>query len=157
MRPNILSSALHHIISSVLCVFFFFLMIRRPPRSTLFPYTTLFRSLKVHSASHPVAQPPRSIERARLVGRYQAALCGSSDEVVGIRTGSSQGVGRINPIVTLRARGAKRSKLPARLDHVFPAGVGGDAAGRVYAPYTLDRGRGTGRGSSSLAVCATAM
>src|SRR2546426_5565215 len=28
-----------------LCVFFFFfLMIRRPPRSTLFPYTTLFRS-----------------------------------------------------------------------------------------------------------------
>src|SRR2546429_9887928 len=26
--------------------FFFFLMIRRPPRSTLFPYTTLFRSAK---------------------------------------------------------------------------------------------------------------
>src|SRR3712207_7706350 len=26
------------------CVGFFFLMIRRPPRSTLFPYTTLFRS-----------------------------------------------------------------------------------------------------------------
>src|SRR2546430_13666240 len=26
------------------CCFFFFLMIRRPPRSTLFPYTTLFRS-----------------------------------------------------------------------------------------------------------------
>src|SRR5689334_24650690 len=28
----------------VLYFFFFFLMIRRPPRSTLFPYTTLFRS-----------------------------------------------------------------------------------------------------------------
>src|SRR6202047_1000345 len=28
-----------------LVLFFFFLMIRRPPRSTLFPYTTLFRSL----------------------------------------------------------------------------------------------------------------
>src|SRR5437660_9540371 len=27
------------------CLFFFFLMIRRPPRSTLFPYTTLFRSM----------------------------------------------------------------------------------------------------------------
>src|SRR5260221_9662313 len=26
--------------------FFFFLMIRRPPRSTLFPYTTLFRSMR---------------------------------------------------------------------------------------------------------------
>src|SRR5437867_13236560 len=30
----------HHVI-----LFFFFLMIPRPPRSTLFPYTTLFRSL----------------------------------------------------------------------------------------------------------------
>src|SRR5260370_10305849 len=34
--------------------FFFFLMIRRPPRSTLFPYTTLFRSTLLHyfSMSH---------------------------------------------------------------------------------------------------------
>src|SRR5260221_2499494 len=29
--------------------FFFFLMIRRPPRSTLFPYTTLFRSHRRHN------------------------------------------------------------------------------------------------------------
>src|SRR5688572_31752587 len=37
--------------------FFFFLMIRRPPRSTLFPYTTLFRS---HSwnASDPISELP---------------------------------------------------------------------------------------------------
>src|SRR2546430_14139962 len=35
---------------------FFFLMIRRPPRSTLFPYTTLFRPL---SAAHP---PDRAYE-----------------------------------------------------------------------------------------------
>src|SRR2546426_5203438 len=34
---------------TVVLLFFFFLMIRRPPRSTLFPYTTLFRSI---SASH---------------------------------------------------------------------------------------------------------
>src|SRR6266480_7108323 len=32
----------------ILC-FFFFLMIRRPPRSTLFPYTTLFRSSRRRS------------------------------------------------------------------------------------------------------------
>src|SRR5687767_15873580 len=31
-------------LSTSLLLFFFFLMIRRPPRSTLFPYTTLFRS-----------------------------------------------------------------------------------------------------------------
>src|SRR5690554_7048316 len=30
--------------SLTICLFLFFLMIRRPPRSTLFPYTTLFRS-----------------------------------------------------------------------------------------------------------------
>src|SRR5690348_17981889 len=32
------------ILSPLRACFFFFLMIRRPPRSTLFPYTTLFRS-----------------------------------------------------------------------------------------------------------------
>src|SRR2546430_11591432 len=41
---------------------FFFLMIRRPPRSTLFPYTTLFRSsddrfLLVHPSVAPHARP----------------------------------------------------------------------------------------------------
>src|SRR2546430_15655049 len=35
-------------------LFFFFLMIRRPPRSTLFPYTTLFRSI---STSSPPTRP----------------------------------------------------------------------------------------------------
>src|SRR2546430_6204136 len=38
--------------------FFFFLMIRRPPRSTLFPYTTLFRSpLPFHRKFHAIAPP----------------------------------------------------------------------------------------------------
>src|SRR3712207_7060128 len=38
-------------------LFFFFLMIRRPPRSTLFPYTTLFRSRVPGSrVSEPAAQ-----------------------------------------------------------------------------------------------------
>src|SRR3712207_7125607 len=35
---------------------FFFLMIRRPPRSTLFPYTTLFRSRQNHLLDSP--EPP---------------------------------------------------------------------------------------------------
>src|SRR2546426_8687747 len=42
--------------------FFFFLMIRRPPRSTLFPYTTLFRSLRArqsHRESPEHAGEPR--------------------------------------------------------------------------------------------------
>src|SRR5436190_14952343 len=45
----------------LLLFFFFFLMIRRPPRSTLFPYTTLFRSrLNTHglpSAFHRKTSP----------------------------------------------------------------------------------------------------
>src|SRR5216683_7138386 len=44
-------------------IFFFFLMIRRPPRSTLFPYTTLFRSA---SARRP-ARSPGSASRGRRV------------------------------------------------------------------------------------------
>src|SRR3712207_8002569 len=35
---------------------FFFLMIRRPPRSTLFPYTTLFRSLAVERVDEALAR-----------------------------------------------------------------------------------------------------
>src|SRR2546423_14765620 len=36
--------SLHHCARVPVLALFFFLMIRRPPRSTLFPYTTLFRS-----------------------------------------------------------------------------------------------------------------
>src|SRR5437667_9887716 len=38
------SPLFYALILSFLLILFFFLMIRRPPRSTLFPYTTLFRS-----------------------------------------------------------------------------------------------------------------
>src|SRR3989337_431426 len=44
-RASALSAAVVHLAR---CSFFFFLMIRRPPRSTLFPYTTLFRSSERH-------------------------------------------------------------------------------------------------------------
>src|SRR3712207_7701647 len=62
------------------CVFicFFFLMIRRPPRSTLFPYTTLFRSLL--PAREPAAtgilphgeRPPRTPRRSTRRGARRA-------------------------------------------------------------------------------------
>src|SRR2546427_5259306 len=50
---------------------FFFLMIRRPPRSTLFPYTTLFRSLS-RSCQLLRGSPPVSPARRR------SACCGRS-------------------------------------------------------------------------------
>src|SRR2546430_7573569 len=40
-----------HVKDSYYLSFFFFLMIRRPPRSTLFPYTTLFRSRRSAATS----------------------------------------------------------------------------------------------------------
>src|SRR3712207_9372601 len=48
---------------SALHYFFFFLMIRRPPRSTLFPYPTLFRSLAALRTS--ATSPPLDRERGQ--------------------------------------------------------------------------------------------
>src|SRR6267142_6103868 len=48
-----------------LIFFFFFLMIRRPPRSTLFPYTTLFRSRRAPAAPGRGTRPwPRRSSRS---------------------------------------------------------------------------------------------
>src|SRR3989304_8022890 len=51
--------------TSLCFVCFFFLMIRRPPRSTLFPYTTLFRSPARGAArrADDAADPRRGLER----------------------------------------------------------------------------------------------
>src|SRR2546430_12627525 len=56
-------------------ILFFFLMIRRPPRSTLFPYTTLFRS-----------HPPRSLRQGGGV-RARRRRLGEGDEARGARHG----------------------------------------------------------------------
>src|SRR6266851_4208270 len=61
--------------------FFFFLMIRRPPRSTLFPYTTLFRSA---TGSRPTWTPCR-----RTPGRPRPLFSRSSTRLRMIRSGSS--------------------------------------------------------------------
>src|SRR2546430_17616588 len=50
---------------------FFFLMIRRPPRSTLFPYTTLFRS---PAAQWQVGLPQRRWVREREPGRVSSGI-----------------------------------------------------------------------------------
>src|SRR2546426_4015731 len=57
--------------AATFCCFFFFLMIRRPPRSTLFPYTTLFRSRPAATAraharrhAHVTDRRPRDVRPA---------------------------------------------------------------------------------------------
>src|SRR3712207_7521294 len=66
-------------------VIFFFLMIRRPPRSTLFPYTTLFRSddatsrsdASVHRLSYSTRHPD-SIRLQRSARRRDSTRCQNS-------------------------------------------------------------------------------
>src|ERR1044072_9105614 len=50
-------------------IFFFFLMIRRPPRSTLFPYTTLFRSAAFRCHRAVVERSAKAIQRPEQFGQ----------------------------------------------------------------------------------------
>src|SRR2546429_3365140 len=57
--------------------FFFFLMIRRPPRSTLFPYTTLFRSLLARHGTSTVKflwEEPSGRRSTESQSRHSVAL-----------------------------------------------------------------------------------
>src|SRR5713226_10457421 len=56
-------------------LFFFFLMIRRPPRSTLFPYTTLFRSGGPGPGAPPLCRRPAT-------SSFRSATPSGRDELV---------------------------------------------------------------------------
>src|SRR5215216_7019631 len=58
--------------------FFFFLMIRRPPRSTLFPYTTLFRSGRAGRAARRC--PPEAAARSQGPVPRRSPARGRSEE-----------------------------------------------------------------------------
>src|SRR2546430_13550922 len=76
-------------------------MIRRPPRSTLFPYTTLFRSRTMTPAA-PAAPPPmqerllQTTERTRLQRRQFSALSAASLGLGLARPAVAQGAAPIN-------------------------------------------------------------
>src|SRR2546430_5633434 len=59
---------------------FFFLMIRRPPRSTLFPYTTLFRSARILTPSSTSKTPESAHDRKNLRRRLQFVNALRSEE-----------------------------------------------------------------------------
>src|SRR2546429_6800864 len=60
-------------------ILFFFLMIRRPPRSTLFPYTTLFRSLALMAVAVVLAACGYSL-RGNLPDRIKTVAVPRSEE-----------------------------------------------------------------------------
>src|SRR6267154_2964218 len=81
-----MSSSYYFLLLLFFFYFFFFLMIRRPPRSTLFPYTTLFRSLAMIGMT---AFRMRSYEFARLAVRH-----GGNWSTTARRQGKSAAFGR---------------------------------------------------------------
>src|SRR5256886_1121415 len=100
-------------LSSFLCIisfFFFFLMIRRPPRSTLFPYTTLFRSSRVNDlraiAQRTGTSLPQVISAASAIFLHR--LTGTEDLVFGLPVAARDGASRCIP-------GMVSNVLPVRL------------------------------------------
>src|SRR5919205_35722 len=111
-----------------LFLFFFFLMIRRPPRSTLFPYTTLFRSA--------VGDEPRA-DRALVEGGGADA----ADDGVSItqlaqaaERGQQQRAPHAAPALRLQHAG-RPEEVPVR------ALVGGEADEPAFAHGDEDRHR----------------
>src|SRR3712207_8352394 len=72
-------------------LFFFFLMIRRPPRSTLFPYTTLFRSEQQEDVRD---EPGLLLHRQHAVADVLRHLRQRRDGEAADRGGGGGGVGR---------------------------------------------------------------
>src|SRR2546429_9015314 len=79
---------LYIIMTFIIHCYFFFLMIRRPPRSTLFPYTTLFRSLFGRNSEAPIpvlaAATPgdcfwMALEASRIALKYMVPVIVLSD------------------------------------------------------------------------------
>src|SRR5260370_41992769 len=80
--------------------FFFFLMIRRPPRSTLFPYTTLFRSegLKVFFRVHPTFLAVDADLQPQIAILSDAEAAGSGDRILGVARGVGVGIAPVTPL-----------------------------------------------------------
>src|SRR6266478_912686 len=75
--------SLYHVLDFLVFCVFFFLMIRRPPRSTLFPYTTLFRS-------RPVAGPASPARRCRSTSASGSRWCARDRKSTRLNSSHSQ-------------------------------------------------------------------
>src|SRR3712207_6010760 len=107
-------------------------MIRRPPRSTLFPYTTLFRSRRVDAGREVAAPEPREGD-ARAAGpaaraRDRGAAGGAGRGAPG--AGGHRRAGGEDPHLQLPA--GPRDRPPRLVDEEQPPGHPGRRAGRVH-------------------------
>src|SRR6266498_5875171 len=123
--------------------FFFFLMIRRPPRSTLFPYTTLFRSREAHapararaaSATGPRRRPGPARGNRGARSRAQPLALGVEER--------SEADGRLVEAAVDRDEelGAVARQLgghPGHSDHLAQLGTPARARDPAHRPALLD-------------------
>src|SRR2546422_8220470 len=94
--------------------FFFFLMIRRPPRSTLFPYTTLFRSVVEHD--EPIRGDSSMEALAKLMPAFQEFRSMTAGNAPGLRSEehTSELQSRLHLVCRLLLEKKKRSTSQAR-------------------------------------------
>src|SRR6185312_13199722 len=81
-RNNNTATSITTTTTNNICLFFFFLMIRRPPRSTLFPYTTLFRSTSCACGRGAVTRNNGSFAKQTLRSEEHTSELQSRSELV---------------------------------------------------------------------------
>src|SRR2546422_1584032 len=92
--------------------YFFFLMIRRPPRSTLFPYTTLFRSL---ARRHRLASGYLEAGSSQGATGQRAAAAGAGGPCAGQLPRSEEHTSELQSRLHLVCRLLLEKKKPCRL------------------------------------------
>src|SRR3712207_9305702 len=126
-------------------VCFFFLMIRRPPRSTLFPYTTLFRSDQVlldldgtlWVGEEPVEGAPEAVAALREAGKAVAFLTND------VRHAPEEFVRKLwRP--GLQAAGSEIVNAGAAGQYLLASRPGGGAAFAGGSPALVDPGAAAG-------------
>src|SRR2546425_12797970 len=124
-----------YVLLLVLSFFFFFLMIRRPPRSTLFPYTTLFRSRPA----------------SRLLGRGCLAAPGGADAQ---EAGERDGAASHGPSASCFFHAASRFSASSG-DSVFTSSRSSSSSRGCGLPNGLNRPSWAASGGAGGGWCAT--
>src|SRR2546430_15620226 len=87
-------------------MFFFFLMIRRPPRSTLFPYTTLFRSARTGGSRLAAELHAASADHLLFADRNDARALARAGVVATLAPVTALSMGKLPPVKQLMEAGA---------------------------------------------------
>src|SRR5258708_17499252 len=106
---------------------FFFLMIRRPPRSTLFPYTTLFRS---DTGAAPERTPRMSALAESASEEYLRARAVLSSFMSRTRDRKSTRLNSSHQIISYAVFCLKKKKISIHIDHAHNSVRDSDSSSR---------------------------